>query len=257
MRFVLPPLRLLLMVATVAISFSLWGLGLPFVAASDRAWARWRAFILRRVCRGLLWIMGARVEARGTPPRAPFVLVSNHLSYVDILLLASRLDTVFVSKYEVAHWPVLGPLCRAMGTVFLRRESRRDLARVLDEMNDHLSHGCGIVFFPEGTSTDGRKLLKFRPSLLEIAVRLGQPVAYASVRYVTRRGQPSAADAVCWWGDAPFVPHFLKLLSMPGFRAEVVFGSEPIASGDRKRLALELREAVAGLLAPAASEART
>lgn len=243
------------MVVTVAIFFLVWGLGLPFVAASRRGLARWRAMILRNVCRSLLWIMGARVESHGTPPKAPFVLVSNHLSYVDILLLASRLDTVFVSKYEVADWPVLGGLCRAMGTVFLNRESRRDLSRVLEEMNEHLSHDCGIVFFPEGTSTNGSNVLDFRPSLLEIAVRLRQPVSYASLRYTTPHGQPAAADAVCWWGDAPFVPHFLRLLAMPGFRAELRFGAQPIASSNRKRLAAELHRAVLDQLTPASSSA--
>ncbi len=257
MRYVLPTVRLPLMASSVAFLFLVWGLGLPFVAGSARAWSRWRAFILRRICRSLLWLMGARVESYGTPPRAPFVLVSNHLSYVDILLLASRLDTVFVSKYEVSDWPLLGVLCRAMGTVFLNRESRRDLSRVLDEMNRHLDHGCGIVFFPEGTSTNGSGVLDFRPSLLEIAVRLRQPVSYASLRYATSEGQPAAADAVCWWGDAPFVPHFLRLLSMPGFRAELRFGAQPIASSNRKRLALELRQAVLDQLMPASSRAST
>ncbi len=142
-----------------------------------------------------------------------------------------------------------------MGTVFLNRESRRDLSRVLEEMNGHLSHGCGIVFFPEGTSTNGSEVLDFRPSLLEIAVRLEQPVSYASLRYATRAGQPAAADAVCWWGGAPFVGHFLHLLSMPGFRAELHFGPQPIASSNRKRLALELREAVLDQLTPASSRA--
>ncbi len=190
------------------------------------------------------------------PPRAPFVLVSNHLSYVDILVLASQLDTVFVSKYEVADWPILGVLCRAMGTVFLNRESRRDLSRVLEEMNDHLEHDCGIVFFPEGTSTNGSHVLQFRPSLLEIAVRLKQPVAYASLRYVTPDGS-SVANVVCWWGDAPFVKHFLRLISLPGFRAELLFGAQPISSSDRKVLAAELREAVAAQLSLASTGAGT
>ncbi len=245
------------MAATVVFFFVVWGLGLPFAATSRRAGARWRALILRNICRSLLWLMGARVQTHGPAPRAPFVLVSNHLSYVDILLLASQLDTVFVSKYEVANWPVLGVLCRAMGTVFLKRESRRDLARVLDEMNDHLERDCGIIFFPEGTSTNGDGVLEFRPSLLEIAVRLRQPVAYASLRYSTLAGQPAAEDVVCWWGDAPFASHFLRLLSMPGFKAELFFGAQPIASTDRKTLAHELREAVLAQLLPASSGARS
>ena len=241
-------LRLPLMVATVAAFFALWALGLPFVMFSARAWARWRAFILRGICRVLLWAFGARVKVHGSPPRAPFVLVSNHQSYIDILLLASRLDAVFVSKQEVASWPVIGVLCRLMGTLFIKRESRRDLTRVLEEMNQALAQGSGIVFFPEGTSTNGREVLAFRPSLLETAIRLRQPVAYASLRYSTGEAASPAEDSVCWWGDQAFVPHLLRLVSMPGFHAELHFGPRPIESSDRKRLARELREAVAGQL---------
>lgn len=238
-------IRLPLMIATVASFFLIWGLGLPFAAFSKRARSRWRAAILKVISRCLLWQFGARVTVDGAPPRAPFVLVSNHQSYIDILLLASRLEAVFVSKHEVASWPVLGILCRAMGTVFINRESRRDLTRVLAEMNEHLSRGVGIVVFPEGTSTNGREVLSFLPSLLEIAVRLRQPVAYASLRYSTGEADRPASDSVCWWGDTPFMPHFFNLVSMPGFQAELYFGAEAIESSDRKRLAQELREAVA------------
>jgi 1-acyl-sn-glycerol-3-phosphate acyltransferase len=236
---------MIVMVVIVFGFFVLWGLGAPVAATSSRLWARWRAFILRTISRGLLVTMGARVESSGEPPRAPFVLVSNHLSYVDILVLASRLDAVFVSKQEVASWPVLGILCRAMGTVFINRESRRDISRVLEEMEGRLQSDVGIVLFPEGTSTDGSEVLRFLPSLLEIAVRLGRPVEYASLRYSTGEGQPAARDVVCWWGGTVFATHFLRLLTLSGFRAELAFGSEPIVSGDRKALAVELRQAVA------------
>ncbi len=244
-------LRLPVMAVTVAVFFQIWGLGLPFLVLSESGRSRWRATILRRICRCLLWQAGARVEVHGAAPKAPFLLVSNHLGYVDILLLASRLDTVFVSKQEVASWPVLGLLCRAMGTVFINRESRRDLTRVLGEMDEHLQRGVGIVVFPEGTSTNGEGVLSFLPSLLEIAVRLRRPVDYASLRYSTTTSDPPASDTVCWWGDRPFVPHFLQLMSMPGFQADLHFGSEPIQSDNRKTLAHELREAVAGQLTPA------
>lgn len=234
------------MIPTLVFFFLLWGLGLPFVYASGRAWARWRAFVLRRICSTLLAIMGARIGVRGDPPKPPFVLVSNHLSYIDILVLASRLDTVFVSKQEIAHWPVIGMLCRWMGTVFIRRQVRRDIARVLEEMERHLANDCGVVFFPEGTSTNGTQLLAFRPSLLEIAVRLGHPVSYASLRYQTDDADRPAEDWVCWWDDRPFLGHFFGLLSLPGFRAELTFGAEPIHNSDRKSLAVELHRAVAG-----------
>jgi 1-acyl-sn-glycerol-3-phosphate acyltransferase len=248
MRLLLPPLRLSAMLLIIFVFFVIWGLGLPFVAASPRLWARWRAWTLRTISRCLLAVMGARVECTGRPPQAPFLLVSNHLSYVDILLLASRLDAVFVSKQEVASWPLLGPLCRAMGTVFINRELRRDISRVLEEMDAKLDCDVGVVLFPEGTSTNGSEVLRFLPPLLELAVRLGRPVEFASLHYSTREGQPPASDVVCWWGGTPFVSHFLRLLSLTSFRAELAFGAQPIVSTDRKQLAAELHRAVAGQL---------
>ena len=248
MSILLATSRFVLMALVVSVHFLVWGLGLPFVAFSPRGWSRWRSTILRRISGTLLTIMGACIESRGAPPEPPFVLVANHLSYVDILILASRLNTVFVSKHEVAGWPVIGILCRWMGTVFIQRENRRDIARVLEEMHRHLETGAGIVFFPEGTSTNGSELLQFRPSLLEIAVRLGQPVSYASLAYSTFDRDRPAADWVCWWGDRPFVGHFVGLLRLRGFRAELTFGPEPLQQPDRKSLAVELHKAVASQL---------
>ena len=238
-------------VATTGLFFLIWLLGLPFVAFSERPRSAWRYFFFRTTSRALLALMGARVESSGEAPRAPYVLVANHQSYVDVLILASLLDAIFVSKAEVAHWPVLGPICRAMGTIFIDRATRRDVSRVLGRMHAVLTAGHGVVLFPEGTSTDGSEVRRFRPSLLETAVRLDQPVSYASLRYATGPGAPPAREAVCWWGDAAFIPHICRLLMLRGFDARIVFGSRPIECADRKILAERLREAVAGQLSPA------
>jgi 1-acyl-sn-glycerol-3-phosphate acyltransferase len=185
-----------------------------------------------------------RPEIRGIPPEAPFFLVTNHLGYMDVILLASCTPSVFVSKAEVAGWPVLGRFCRSVDTIFLDREFKRDLPRVVEEIDEVLRGERGIVVFPEGTSTRGETVLPFRPSLLEVPVRAGLSVSWAALSYRTPPGERPADRSVCWWGGAGFVGHFLGLLGLPWFAATVAFGEEPVVESDRKRLADRLRRSV-------------
>lgn len=212
--------------------------------------ARWRAVIFRRWATTLLWVLGVRLELLGEPPRAPFFLVSNHLSYVDILVLASQLQAVFIAKREVASWPIFGPICRRLDTIFIDRSARRDVPRVLDAARAAFDRGDGVVLFPEGTSTAGATVLPFRPSLLDLPARLAEPVHFASLSYATdgaRDGgdrQRHAAQAVCWWGDMTFPGHFWRLLGLSGIDCRLEFGSRAIACDDRKELAAKLHQAV-------------
>jgi 1-acyl-sn-glycerol-3-phosphate acyltransferase len=205
---------------------------------------RWRNFIFRTWCQAILRVLGADVEVSGEPPEAPFYLVSNHLSYVDIVLLAGRLDAVFVAKSEVADWPLLGTICREIGTIFVDRSSRRDIPRVMEQLERTLAGGQGVVLFAEGTSTRGARVMPFRPSLLETAVRSGHPVSYVAITYSTPEGFESAHTAVCWWGGRDFAGHLINLLTLPHFRASLVFGDERFLDDDRKRLAEKLWRAV-------------
>jgi len=205
---------------------------------------RWRNFVFRSWSRAILGVLGVEVTVDGEPPAAPFYLVSNHLSYVDVVLLGSRLDAVFVAKSEVADWPVLGPVCRAIGTIFVDRTSRRDIPRVMERLQRTLAGGQGVVLFPEGTSTCGARVRPFRPPLLETAVRSGHPVSFVAISYRTPTGLESAHTAVCWWGGREFVGHLLNLLALPGFRASLAFGDEKFLEADRKRLAERLWQAV-------------
>lgn len=198
-----------------------------------RNWARWSARAL-----------GARIEVEGSPPPAPFVLVSNHLGYVDIIVLASQIDCVFVSRSDVAGWPVVGPLVRMVGTIFIDREAKRDIPRVLDRVAENLAHGRGIVIFPEGTTSDGSSVLPFRPPLLEAAARAGIPVRCVSLTYRTPPGSAPAGETVCWWGDMSFWPHVRRLFRLPYFTARVRFAPDSIRETDRKRLAATAREIV-------------
>lgn len=242
--------RLFALVKLTSIFYFLLLVGLLVTLPSPRLTARWRNYCFRNWSRSLLAVMGCRVDCRGTVPEPPFFLVSNHLSYVDVLVLASRLDAVFIAKSEVSGWPVMGHLCRAVGTLFVDRGSRRDLPRVITETERVLARGQGVVLFPEGTSTPGAGVGRFHPGLLETAARARIPVSYATLGYRTAPGTPPAHLAVCWWGEMAFGGHLLGLLALPGFTATLTFGDERIREADRKRLAERLWEAVDSQFVP-------
>jgi 1-acyl-sn-glycerol-3-phosphate acyltransferase len=211
---------------------------------------RWRAGLLRRWACWAAPIAGLRVEVRGSPPRAPFFLVSNHLGYLDVVLLASHLECAFVAKAEVERWPVLGRLSRCVNTLFIERDSPRDIPRVVRGIEQAMAEGLGIVVFPEGTSSEGARVLEFRPPLLEAAARARIPVSYASLSYRVDAGAGSARREVCWWGDMGFPGHVFRLLQLPRVHGLVRFGDGSIQHEDRKILAERLWLAVTGQFRP-------
>jgi 1-acyl-sn-glycerol-3-phosphate acyltransferase len=239
------------MAVTTLVGVALVVVVLPLRLSGARLRAgRASAWIFRNWARASARTLAARVEVRGPIPTAPFFLVSNHLGYVDVLVLASVLDCVFVSKADVAHWPVLGPLVGLVGTVFIDREAKRDIPRVLARIEENLTHGRGIVVFPEGTSSKGATVLPFRPPLLEVAARSRMPVSCVTLTYRTEPGNPPAHLAVCWWGGMGFVAHLLALFRLSGFVATVTFGEDRIVESDRKALASRTREAVLARFEP-------
>jgi 1-acyl-sn-glycerol-3-phosphate acyltransferase len=228
---------------TLAVVVILFG-GLLFTFTSPRLAARWRSFIFKNWSRGLLLIGGVRLHALGAPPKAPFFLVSNHLSYVDIAVLGSLVGGVFVAKSEIRNWPFIGFLCRSVETIFIDREMRRDIPRAIGEIERQLDLGQGVVLFAEGTSSSGASVLPFRPALLEPAARSEIPISYAALSYSTPTGEPEAHLSVCWWGGVPFAPHALEFFKLRRIDATVIFGDRYLQSPDRKTLARDLRTAV-------------
>ncbi len=232
-----------------ALAFALWLLGIPLAALLARFRA-WRAWVQQLWSRGLWRVLSLRVTVAGTPPRGACLLVANHLSYLDVIVLGGLVPCAFVAKAEIARWPVIGFLARTFGTLFVERENRRTLGALNRRLAERLARGEAIVLFPEGTSTSGASVLPFRPALLEPAAALGLPVRYAALRYATPPGERPASEVVCWWGDMTFGPHVLELLRLAHVRATVQFGPEPIAASDRKVLAARLHGAVAERLEP-------
>ncbi len=214
--------------------------------------ARVRRAVHRAWGRGALAILGVRVERSGTPPPAGHLVVSNHLSYLDIIVLGSLLPVVFVSKSEVRNWPFVGLVATMAGTIYIDRSRKRDALRVLAKMQTALDRGDAVVIFPEATSTDGATILPFRSSLLAGAARAGTPVRWLTLSYRTPPGAPAARDRVCWWGDAGFTGHFLRLCGLPRIACTVHFGESAVRADDRKALGMRLRDAMMRKFQPVA-----
>lgn len=206
-----------------------------------RSWMSWRNRWVRNWARYSIWLTGGKLTVVGTPPKPPFVLVSNHLTYVDVPSFFATIDSVFVSKMEVKSWPVLGRIVAGVNTIFVDRTRRSDILRVNDLIAEQLDDEHGLIIFPEGTSTEGAEVLPFKPSLLAFPASQGLPVHYASITYRTPPGEIPAHISIGWAvGGDPFLTHLLRFFSIKSYEIEVRYGAEPVLASDRKVLAEEL-----------------
>jgi 1-acyl-sn-glycerol-3-phosphate acyltransferase len=203
-----------------------------------------RAEWLTYACRGVLASLDVRVTVNGTMPPSGLI-VSNHLSYLDILCYSSIAPCIFVSKSEVRGWPVFGRLATNGGTIYVDRKSKADAHRVATEIESALRAGIRVVLFPEGTSSGGDSVLPFHAPLLESAVRAGVPITPACVGYEIKDGD--ARTDVCYWGEMTFATHFLGLLGKGKIHASVRIGNSRTDLTDRKTAARVLHEDVSHL----------
>lgn len=204
----------------------------------------WRQLAFASWTKSFVWISGMEIEVIGVPPKPPFFLVTNHVSYVDIAALRAVVPAVFVAKVEVRNWFLAGRIVRDMGIIFIDRKNRRDIPRAGEEIIRKLNDGEGVIVFPEGTSTKGEDILPFNSSFLEFASKTDLPVSYASIGYRTPDEEPPASATVCWWDDTEFIPHLFRLFKLSRYTAIIDFGDESVVNPDRKQLAAELRQRV-------------
>jgi len=214
-------------------------------------------FICSNYYRVLCAILRIHVRVVGEPTRDRAVLyVSNHVSWVDIVVIGSITPVAFVAKSEVASWPLVGVTAKMQRTVFVDRTRRHQAAEAVGEIVKRLATGTSVVLFAEGTSSDGNRVLPFRSALLGAVERaaahsgagqiLIQPL---SISYTNQHGIPMGRQhrpLVAWYGDLDFVPHIKEFIARGAVDAVVSYG-EPVpvdGASDRKAMTRQLEGTV-------------
>ena len=214
----------------------------PRVGAEGAVW-------IHGWCRRIVRVLGFECRVEGAVP-AGGAVVSNHLSYLDILLYSSVQPFVMVSKTEVRGWPLLGWLTAQAGTVYVERGGGlKTYPGVNAAMAEAYRSGLPVLFFPEGTTTEGTEVLPFRRGLFHSVLNERVPLRVAALRYSldsceVNRGATVGED-VCWWGDMQFTPHVFRLLGLRGLKAKIRFGEEILDRADRFVLSETAQGAVA------------
>lgn len=225
-------------VTLVLLPFQLLGLGfdLKIRRTIPRYWHR-------AACR----LIGIRLHVFGRPdPRRPLMLASNHVSWKDILVLGATADVAYIAKAEVAGWPIFGTLAKLQKSIFVAREQKRRTGDQVDEIAARMTAGEIVVLFPEGTTSDGNRILDTKSSLFGAAAAAVphtpegvvhvQPVALAYTRVhgmaMGRYHRPIAA----WPGDIELMPHLLGVLKEGALDVDVVFGETvDFRQGDNRK----------------------
>lgn len=242
----------IVLVTLVLLPFQLFGLafGLKLARRIPRLWHR-------VACR----LLGLRIRLRGRPDtRRPLMIASNHISWKDIVVLGSLMDVVFIAKDEVRHWPVFGLLAKLQRSVFVKREETRKVGKQANEIALRLADGEVVVLFPEGTTSDGNRLMDIKSSLFGAAASAVphsphgkvyvQPVTIA---YTGIHGMPMGRfhrPIAAWPGDIGLMPHLAGILKTGAIEVDVSFGETVIfdAESNRKRQSALIKDRIRQML---------
>jgi len=187
--------------------------------------------------------------------RGGYVIIANHMSYVDGIVLGSIFAIVFVSKKEVRSWPVVGLWNILCGTIFIDRQHKQEVGSMVDEMAAKLKQEANILLFPEGTSTNGERMLPFQTVPLAAPLRSRSIIVPTTLTYKSIEDRPVSSanrDLIYWYGDMDFVSHFWKLLALRSVEVMVTIQPQvecfryPDSSAGRKKLAEDCYNRVLG-----------
>lgn len=198
--------------------------------------AGWSARMLR--------VLGLQLQVQGVFKPGAKLIVVNHISWLDIMAVhAVCPEARFVSKAEVRHWPLVGRLVDAAGTLYIERASRRDALRVVHQMAQALTAGDTVAVFPEGTTADGHSLLPFHANLLQAAIATGTPVQPVALRFAD--AEHAVSPAALYVGDITLPASLWRLALGEGLVVHVtVLAAQGTAHADRRALAAHLREQI-------------
>ena len=204
-----------------------------------------REFIRRNWCAGVCRILNVQVETVGQPSPETRLWIANHISWLDIIALGARHPLLFVAKAEVANWPVMGYLALRLGTLFVRRGDAEQTTFVAEQMAWQLRQGRQIMLFPEGTTTNGERVLRFHAKLLHPAQLANVQVQAMGLEY-----QGESKQVAPFIGDDDFLPHLLQICTLDRIPLRVHY-CQPLPAGlHRDILAQTTRKQVVAALYP-------
>jgi 1-acyl-sn-glycerol-3-phosphate acyltransferase len=154
------------------------------------------------------------------------LVAGNHVSYLDVIVYGSQIRTCFVTSVEIKETPFLGQVCLMGGCLFVERRSRTGLHKEIDQLKEGLERGLNVTIFPEATSTNGERILRFRRPLFLAAIQAQKPVIPICVNYQKLGEEPVTIknrDKVCWYGDMPFASHLWDVCGFGSIDAEINF----------------------------------
>lgn len=212
--------RLKRIAGTASVAVGMAGRLAMLRALEDVPDPRSRAELLHRIAKRLLQVHDIEVEELGDRPSGPGLIVANHVSYLDPLVIMARHPALPVAKVEVRRWPLIGSLCERSGVQFVARSSSSSRAAVLQAMERALKGGASILNFPEGTTTQGIRVLPLKPAGFGVARSAQVPVIPVAIRW----DSPDCS----WTGDASFVPHYLGIAACERIRVRLHWG-RPLA----------------------------
>jgi 1-acyl-sn-glycerol-3-phosphate acyltransferase len=195
---------------------------------------------------GLLRLLNVQLRIEGQPlAQGPLLVVANHISWLDILVLLAAQPVCFVSKSEVKRWPLIGWLATNAGTLYIERASRRDAMRVVHRIAEALQRGQIVAVFPEGTTTDGATVLPFHANLLQAAISAQSPVQPVVLRFLDEATGARSMSPV-YVDDDTLLSSVWRMLSAPPVQAHLQFLPSVATQGlDRRQLAQDLQQRIA------------
>jgi len=234
-------IRVVIRLAASAVWFLLVAvMALPGMVAGRRG-IRWNGRLSKLWGQGLVRLLNIRIlGTEKVPADAGGLIVSNHQSYLDILVESALFPVRFLPKREILFWPILGWLLALNRPIWVNRKARLESGKVAAEIARSLAEGLSVLVYPEGTTSDGTSLLPFKSTAFDPAVRHGIPVRAVLLDYTP------AADGypIGWYGDMTLLPHLLHTLGSPGFevRLQLLDPIPPQPGEDRKLFANRVRQ---------------
>lgn len=196
-------------------------------------WLRWFSAIVK-----------LHISKEGDLPEQGTLLVSNHISWLDIIVIGQYLPAYFIAKSDISSWPVIGYLAKQGGTIFIRRGDKQHIRTTAEKMVWLLKQNSNIIAFPEGTTTRGDEILNFHSSLFQPALLTQSAIQPVALQY-----QGAAKEHAPFVGDDGFVPHLIKMLTLDKIEVRLCF--LPVINGSgksRNEVSLETRGLIWGKL---------